>query len=257
MTRSRTIARLAGAVAVALTALSVAACGGGGGATAATPSKRTTTASATISLADSSLGKILVDSRGRSLYVFKADAGTKSACTGACATAWPPLLTHGKATSGGASASLFGTAARPDGGRQVTYNRHPLYLFANDQKPGDVNGQGVVAFGAAWFVLSAAGNEISGRPAGGSGGLATRARHQQVEEHDVGMEDTRARKRLLGRAGLPHHADVRLALQAAADPRPQELVVVADEDADHGPAAGCSVTRVPPLGRGASSRAPP
>jgi predicted lipoprotein with Yx(FWY)xxD motif len=171
MSARKTIARFAGAGAMPLMALAVAACGGGGGASAATPSKTTAGASATIGLADTSLGKILVDSRGRSLYLFKADAGTKSACTGACATAWPPLLTHGKATaSGGARAALFGTAARPDGGRQVTYNGHPLYLFASDQKPGDVNGQGVVAFGAPWFVLSAAGNHISGRPAGGSGG---------------------------------------------------------------------------------------
>ncbi len=170
MTRNRPIALLARAGVIPLAVLSVAACGGGGNATTATPPKTTTGAPATVSLASTSLGKILVDSQGRSLYLFKADVETKSACTAACATAWPPLLTHGKpAAGGGASALLVGTAKRSNGARQVTYNGHPLYLFVDDQNPGDVNGQGSTAFGAPWFVLSAAGNQTSANQSGARG----------------------------------------------------------------------------------------
>jgi predicted lipoprotein with Yx(FWY)xxD motif len=169
----RSITFLASAAAIPLTTASVAACGGGG-AKADTPAKTTTGPSATVGVAQTSLGKILVDSPGRTLYLFMADAGTKSACTGACAAAWPPLPAHGKPTAGGsADAGLLGTAARSDGARQVTYNGRLLYRFANDQKPGDVNGQGVTAFGAAWFVLSATGNEIATRSPSGGGNASS------------------------------------------------------------------------------------
>jgi hypothetical protein len=78
---------------------------------------------------------------------------------------------HGKPTiGGGANASLLGTAKRSGGSQQVTYNGHPLYLFVRDQRPGDVSGQGVTAFGAPWFVLSAEGNQVSAKAASTSGG---------------------------------------------------------------------------------------
>jgi predicted lipoprotein with Yx(FWY)xxD motif len=171
MTHSKTINLLASTAVITVAAVPVAACGGGGGATAAAPPKTTNKTAATVGVANTSVGKILVDSRGRSLYLFKADTATKSACTGACAAAWPPLLAHGKPTgAGGATASLLGTATRADGSQQVTYNGHPLYLFADDQNPGDVEGQGVTAFGAAWFVLSTEGSQISAKPASTSGG---------------------------------------------------------------------------------------
>jgi Secreted repeat of unknown function len=69
-------------------------------------------------------------------------------------------------------ASLVGTTTRSDGKPQVTYDGHPLYLYEGDAKPGDTNGQGVTAFGAAWYVLSAAGNQVSG-PASSSGGSSS------------------------------------------------------------------------------------
>ena len=95
--------------------------------------KTSTGASATVGVANSSLGSILVNSTGRTLYLFKADVGTKSACTGACATAWPPLLANGTPTAGtGLTASKLGTITRSGGSRQVTYNGHPLYLFIKD-----------------------------------------------------------------------------------------------------------------------------
>jgi predicted lipoprotein with Yx(FWY)xxD motif len=169
MTHRRPITFLASAAVIPLVALAVAACGGGGAATAATP-KISSGASATVGVANSSLGSILVNSTGRTLYLFKADVGAKSACTGACATAWPPLLATGKPTAGtGLTASHLGTITRSGGTHQVTYNGHPLYLFVKDQKPGQTTGQGVTAFGAAWFALTPAGNQASA-PATSSGG---------------------------------------------------------------------------------------
>jgi predicted lipoprotein with Yx(FWY)xxD motif len=115
-----------------------------------------------VRVANSRLGKILVDSQGRTLYLFQKDSGNKSACTGPCAGAWPPLRANGKPTVGsGAKASLVGTTARSDGGPQVTYNGHPLYLFVKDTKAGDTNGEGKTAFGGRWFAVSPTGKQVS------------------------------------------------------------------------------------------------
>jgi predicted lipoprotein with Yx(FWY)xxD motif len=181
VTRSRPITLLAGVTLVPLTALAVAGCGGGNSATAASQTPAHTSQSAarhapTVSVAKTHLGKILVNSRGRTLYLFKKDSGTKSACFGACATAWPPLRTGGKPTAGkGAKASLLGTTRRSDGKPQVTYNGHPLYTFIMDKKAGQTNGEGFTAFGARWFVLSAAGKQVSPRSAKQSGGTSSSA----------------------------------------------------------------------------------
>jgi predicted lipoprotein with Yx(FWY)xxD motif len=181
MTRSKPITFLATAAVIPLAALAVAACGGGGAATAsqapASPKAATTpTQTATVRVANSRLGRILVDSTGHTLYLFKGDSGTSSACSGACAVAWPPLRTGATpAVAGGANAALVGTIPRSDGTRQVTYNGHPLYTFVKDHKPGDVNGQGLTAFGAAWFAVSPAGNQISSHPTRhGSGSSSSR-----------------------------------------------------------------------------------
>ena len=173
MTRSRPITFLASAAAIPLVALAVAACGGGGAATAATPAS-SSGAPATVRIGNSGLGSILVNSTGRTLYLFKADVGTKSACTGACAAAWPPLLATGKPTAGaGLAASKLGTSTRSGGKQQVTYNGHPLYLFVSDHKPGQTTGQGVTAFGAAWFALTPAGNQASGSASSSGGGASS------------------------------------------------------------------------------------
>jgi predicted lipoprotein with Yx(FWY)xxD motif len=163
MKNRRPITILASAAVIPLLALTVAACGGGGSeATAATSGQASGGSGATVDVANSSLGSILVNSSGRTLYLFLADSGTKSACTGACATAWPPLLATGKPTAGtGVTGSKLGTTTRSDGSKQVTYSGHPLYLFADDTQAGQTTGQGVTAFGAPWYVLSPAGNEIT------------------------------------------------------------------------------------------------
>jgi predicted lipoprotein with Yx(FWY)xxD motif len=121
----------------------------------------TTTGGATVSIAKSPLGRILVDSKGITLYDFVQDKGTKSTCYGACAALWPPLITKGKPVAGhGVRASLLGTTKRKDGKLEVTYNGRPLYYFVTDRKPGQTTGQGVNQFGAPWWVISAAGKEI-------------------------------------------------------------------------------------------------
>jgi predicted lipoprotein with Yx(FWY)xxD motif len=172
MTRSRPITFLTSAAVIPLVALTVAACGGGGGAATAAPLPKTNGHVATVGVGKTSLGTILIGSQGRTLYLFKADSGTRSACSGACATAWPPLLATGTPTAGaGLTASKLGTITRSDSTRQVTYNGHPLYLFVKDTKPGQTNGQGVTAFGAAWFALTPSGTQASA-PAPSSGGGA-------------------------------------------------------------------------------------
>jgi predicted lipoprotein with Yx(FWY)xxD motif len=116
---------------------------------------------AAVAVARSKLGSILVDASGRTLYLFDKDKGGKSACYSACAAAWPPVTTTGSPKAGsGLTASLLGTTKRTDGKTEITYHGHPLYYFVHDSKPGDTKGQNVNAFGADWYVLSPAGNEV-------------------------------------------------------------------------------------------------
>ena len=129
-------------------------------ATAALASTKTST----IALKSTAVGKVLIAANGRTLYMFTADKGTKSACYGQCASYWPPVIA-GKPTAGtGLNASMLGTTRRKDGKLQVTYHGHPLYFFLLDKKAGDVKGQGYVHFGGAWWVLSAAGAKITTKP---------------------------------------------------------------------------------------------
>jgi len=107
------------------------------------------------------LGTILVNAQGRSLYLFLKDKNGKSACSGACAKAWPPLMSTGKPkAAGGANAKLLGTTKRSNG-TQVTYNGHPLYTFFQDTKAGQTKGQGSNFFGALWYVMGTNGKQIT------------------------------------------------------------------------------------------------
>jgi predicted lipoprotein with Yx(FWY)xxD motif len=119
------------------------------------------TGPATVGVGSGGPGRFLTDAQGDTLYLFAADKGTKSACNGVCASAWPPLTTKGQPKAkGGAKASLLGTARRSDGSTQVTYGGHPLYTFEQDTAPGQTNGQGVDAFGAKWWVVGTNGKLI-------------------------------------------------------------------------------------------------
>jgi predicted lipoprotein with Yx(FWY)xxD motif len=164
-----------GALAV-VGALVLAACGGsstssssGSSSTpsygADKPSTSTTSnssgAASAVSTKTSSLGTFLVDAKGRTLYLWDADKGSMSACTGACAQAWPPLTTTGTPKASGAvKASLLGTTERADGSREVTYAGHPLYTFAGDTRVGQTSGEGSNGFGAPWWVVSPAGKAL-------------------------------------------------------------------------------------------------
>src|SRR3954453_2388012 len=136
-----------------------AASGGSGNAYgAATPAAKK---AATVSTRSTSLGKVLVDGRGRTLSLFEKDKGTTSSCAGACASGWPPLSTTGKAAARGAApAGNLGSTKRSNGTTQLTYAGHPLYTYAGDGKPGDVKGQGLNQFGAKWYVLAPSGHKI-------------------------------------------------------------------------------------------------
>ena len=144
-----------GLVIVVAAALSLA---GLASASAASHSAQSPT---TVSTARTNLGTIVVDSRGRSLYLFEKDKRGHSACSGACAAYWPPLLAHGAPKArGGARQSLLGTIKRSNGTRQVTYAGHPLYRYLLDTKRGETSGEGSVLFGAGWDALTPAGKKI-------------------------------------------------------------------------------------------------
>jgi predicted lipoprotein with Yx(FWY)xxD motif len=117
--------------------------------------------SASVNVAPSSLGRILVDAHGKTLYLWAHDKGHTSTCNGQCAKYWPPLVTSGKPKAGaGARGGLLGTTRRADGRTQVTYHGHPLYYFAGDKRAGDVKGEGLTGFGGRWDPVSAAGRAV-------------------------------------------------------------------------------------------------
>jgi predicted lipoprotein with Yx(FWY)xxD motif len=134
--------------ALALTVL-LAACGGGDDEAAAD--------GPAISMGETDLGSVLVDSEGMTLYLFTPDAQGDPTCYDDCAANWPPL-TESVSAGDGVDADLLGSVERSDGTTQITYNDWPLYYFANDATPGDVNGQGL---NDVWFVVDAAGDAVS------------------------------------------------------------------------------------------------
>lgn len=161
-------------------ALAIAGCGGGsdsgsgsGGAyggrggsvtAASTPSSGGGATAAVVTAASApKLGRIIVDSKGLTLYDFHKDKGTASACYGGCAKVWPPLITDGSPQAGeGAIGSKLGTTQRKDGTTQVTYAGHPLYTYTADTKPGDAKGNDFSSFGAEWYALQPSGEEAEG-----------------------------------------------------------------------------------------------
>ena len=111
-----------------------------------------------LELGTTSLGEVLVDGEGMTLYMFDKDTDGKSACYDDCATAWPPLLAEGEPTVGeGLDESMVSTVARDDGTMQVVYGDWPLYYWQDDAAPGDVTGQAV---GEVWWVVGADGQPI-------------------------------------------------------------------------------------------------
>jgi predicted lipoprotein with Yx(FWY)xxD motif len=171
MTRLFSFAALA-----VVSALVLAACGGSskssssttsstsayGGAPSKSSAPTSSGAASVVSTKTTSLGTFLVDGQGRALYLWDADHGPMSTCTGVCAQAWPPLTTSGTPkASGGVKSSLLGTVKRADGTREVTYAGHPLYTFTGDSAAGQTAGQGSSAFGAPWWVVSTGGKALT------------------------------------------------------------------------------------------------
>ncbi len=132
----------------------------GGGAAVSSPTAAATGA-ATLMTKTGSVGTYLTDGAGKSLYLFAADSGGKSACNGPCAAAWPPLTTTGNASaSAGVTGSMLTTFKRDDGSTQVVYNGHPLYYYVGDTSAGDTNGQGLNNFGGVWSLVTPQGTAI-------------------------------------------------------------------------------------------------
>jgi predicted lipoprotein with Yx(FWY)xxD motif len=163
--------KLAAPLAVALLAAACSSSGSSSGSTssstspsaAAPASSASGSASSTvITTKTSSGGSFLTNSAGRAIYLFVADSSGKSTCSGACASAWPPVVATGQPTAaGGAQASDLGTITRSDGTKQVTYDGHPLYYFVGDTGPGTDKGQGVDGFGAKWWLVAPTGSSIT------------------------------------------------------------------------------------------------
>jgi predicted lipoprotein with Yx(FWY)xxD motif len=114
-------------------------------------------AAAPVSTATTSLGEVLVDANGMTLYGFTKDADGNSSCNDKCAEAWPPLTIDSDQLPAGLDAKVFSVIARADGSHQLKAGKWPLYRFAGDSAAGDVNGQGS---GGSWFVVDPAGKLI-------------------------------------------------------------------------------------------------
>ena len=174
LTMNRLIAISAGLGAVATLA---AGCSSSGSSGTTASSSAPAASTAALHAQNSKFGQILVNSSGQTLYLLTADTGAKSTCSGTCASVWPPDTTTGTPANSGVTASLVGTTTRTDNTTQVTYDGHPLYTFAHDAKPGDVNGEGIATFGGTWYVVGTDGRAITSAsapattssPAGGGG----------------------------------------------------------------------------------------
>ena len=148
-------------------ALLVAACGSAAASTSAPASSAAAAGSSTtgtvITTQAGSAGAFLTTASGRTVYLWAKDGMNMSDCSGACASAWPPVPATGTLTAAGsAKASDLGTITRSDGTKQVTYDGHPLYYFAGDSAAGQTNGQGSDSFGAPWWLLAPGGSKITG-----------------------------------------------------------------------------------------------
>lgn len=126
---------------------------------------------AVVGLRKTALGPILVDSRGRTLYLFEKDRNGMSACNTACATYWPALTSRGVPRAGtGVRQSILRVVKQANGVLQVTYAGHPLYTFTGDKSSGQTAGEGLNNFGGGWYVLAASGQKVEQSAAGTSSG---------------------------------------------------------------------------------------
>ena len=145
--------------ATALGAIALAACGSGGSYASSASTKPTsgpataTGGTVAVQTGDTSLGKVLADANGRTLYGLTQDVNGTPTCVDACANTWPPLTVNGTSVPAQLDARLFSVVSRPDGSHQLKVGKWPLYLFTGDAAPGDTNGQGLEDF----FVVTPTG----------------------------------------------------------------------------------------------------
>jgi predicted lipoprotein with Yx(FWY)xxD motif len=119
----------------------------------------------------SGVGTVLVDSAGRTLYVFSRDKRAKVTCTSSCETYWPPLVADGSVTAGsGVKKSLLGKIKAPNGKEVVTYNHWPLYTYVGDTKSGVATGEDANTFGGMWHAIHPSGSIAQKQSSGGGGG---------------------------------------------------------------------------------------
>ncbi len=138
---------------------------------AGTASKERAPKSALVALRKTALGSILVDAKGRTLYLFEKDRTGMSACDTSCVKFWPPLVSRTTPRAGkGVQKAMLGVTRPHNGRRQVTYAGHPLYTFVGDKTPGDTSGEGQTNFGAEWYALAASGRAVEpGKPSSSGG----------------------------------------------------------------------------------------
>jgi predicted lipoprotein with Yx(FWY)xxD motif len=118
----------------------------------------------TISTRSTSIGTVLVNSQGHTLYWFAIDTATKSNCNGSCATYWPPVIGKPVAASGTSLPKGFGTITRSDGSVQATYDGHPLYTYAADSAAGMTSGNGLNVSGGLWWAMTPTGAKPAASP---------------------------------------------------------------------------------------------
>jgi predicted lipoprotein with Yx(FWY)xxD motif len=164
--------KITGLLAVSAAALlTLSACGSASSSSGSTAGQQGGAGGAgtsALSVATTSLGKVLVDGDGMTLYVLSADGVGRSTCSAQCLQFWP-------AAAPGASTSVSAASGRtttPDGTAIATVGGHPVYAFALDHKPGDVHGEGISEFGGTWYAASPTGQPVTG---GSSGSTASSA----------------------------------------------------------------------------------
>jgi len=127
-----------------------------------------------VALRKTALGAVLVDARGRTLYLFEKDRNGVSACNTACVKFWPALTSQGTPRAGkGVRQSLLRLGRPHNGLRQVTYAGHPLYTFVGDKRAGQTTGEGLNNFGADWYALAASGQKVEQAQSSSGGGYSS------------------------------------------------------------------------------------
>jgi len=174
-TRRPAAIRLGAALGVSVGVALLAACSSSASSTSTTTPATSATAAATggsasaaasaglvITTKTGSAGSFLTNGSGRAIYLWVKDSMNSSACSGGCASAWPPVTaTGGLTAAGGVNKADLSTFTRSDGSKQVAYKGHPLYYFVVDPGPGEVTGQGSDSFGAKWWLVDPAGTAIT------------------------------------------------------------------------------------------------